>query len=111
MPNILWPALLKLHGDDELLYIASQQAWNTDINLRNSISQPGDVIIDSKGARYKINAADTDILVAMPDSQTMALDSILELIKLHQSQLGACCAAKLYFPTIAAAVLSLKDNP
>lgn len=106
---ITWPALLKLTGDDELLFVESQHAWESDADLHSAAYQPEDILIDSSGAIFDLypRKASSSELVASPKG--ISLESAIELIKLHQSQLGACCAAKLYFPSIADAVLSLKD--
>lgn len=107
---IIWPALLKFTGDDELLFVANQQAWDSEASVYAASSQPEDILVDSQGAKFELKKNSANTLEPVASQQFIELDSLLALIKLHQSQSGACCAAKLYFPTIAEAVLSLKDS-
>ena len=87
-----------------------------DPNLHAACYHAGDMLADSSGGIIEPHRLGTKPFQPTAGDPLLPLDSILDrikllkLLKLHQSQLGACCAAKLYLPTSSEAALSLKDH-
>lgn len=109
---ISWPAMLIFDGDDELVYIENQAAWDADSDHHLATSfQPNDRLVDSTGRVFTLQSKLGKPTPIKLTPNALELNEVIDLIKRHQSQLGACCAAKLYFPTIYDAILSLRVNP
>ncbi|MBV7262504.1 hypothetical protein KCG43_10910 [Photobacterium sp. WH24] len=104
---VVWPAVLKYEGDQELSVVADRHTWESDSDLHCFGFQPGDALIDSAGQVFRLlslRPGDTSLEKTV---QTMRLDEIVEIIKAHQSCLGACCAAKVSFASVAEAISAL----
>lgn len=103
---INWPALLHCHQDTELRYVADFQAFElvrTDGEI-NTFDQ----LIDSNGQVF--NPCNVHQAGNAPTSlNSLTLEETLGLVKAHAAQAGSCCVAKLYAPTIAAAVVMVHD--
>jgi hypothetical protein len=87
-----FPAVIKLHADDELMLIANKFAFENDHNLTNMYFQPQDILIDSRGHVFNIQKAERLYLLKADD--ILPLDEIIKLVKLHLSNHGACCISK-----------------
>ncbi|HEY8354897.1 MAG TPA: DUF4144 family protein [Methylophilaceae bacterium] len=98
--QVLWPAVLKLHGTDELVWLPDHAEWQQASHLRSLRLTPQDCLVDSEGKIFRIDAGRQ--LVA--GSERLDLTEVLQLVRLHAAQDGACCAAKLAAPSIAAAI-------
>jgi hypothetical protein len=71
-----WPAILKLEGIDELIYIADAQQWRREIKtLRQS---GGDLLIDANGSLYSLQ---DDTLVS--EDSPVPLAQFGELVRSH----------------------------
>ncbi len=117
---VSWPAILKLEGDSELTYFASQAQWNDSDDVHQAIYSDEDMLIDVTGKIFKLLEQPTQASLSMPepvpssstiqlrsDNTSLYLDQICDLIKLHQSCIGDCCIAKISFPSIKHAIQSL----
>lgn len=106
---INWPALLHCHQDAELLYVEDIQAFES---IRTSGEMNNfDQLIDSHGQIFNPCNSHQNSNAQTP-SNTLSLEDILELVKAHAAQAGSCCVAKLYAPSIAAAIVMVNaiDN-
>lgn len=104
---VVWPAVLKYEGDQELSVVADRHSWESDADLHCFGFQPGDVLIDSTGQVFRpVSLRPGETCLEM-SQKTMRLDDVVELIKAHQSCLGACCAAKVAFGSVAEAINAL----
>ncbi|MGV2988139.1 DUF4144 family protein [Vibrio sp. E150_011] len=106
---IQWPCLLKLEGDDELIYLASEPHFFME--SRDLIWSDDDVVVDSVGACFTLCASSSD---SSPDSvalqkcnQTVSLEEVTQLIQAHEFCLAEMCLTKIQFPSIFAAITSL----
>lgn len=106
---VVWPAVLKYRGEHELTFILNQSAWNLDADLHFFGYDPEDILIDSEGSMFSLTNQNCNLITseqsAQKSAQKIDLESVLDLIKAHESQLGACCASKLSFQSIAEAIM------
>lgn len=100
---IHWPAILCFHGDADLVYVPDQAAWETDPHLQGQPYHPEDRLIDSSGNSFVLERNGAK-LILQPASITISLDEVLELVRRHAAQDGACCVAKLSAASIAEAI-------
>ena len=98
--EIKWPAILKYSNDPELLYISNQSEWNSDVGLHNFIYEDSDYLIDSSGNMFSLTHKLNSHINPQFQNRQQSLEEILGLVKAHSAQLGNCCVAKLYAPSI-----------
>lgn len=103
MDSIRWPALLKLTGDDELIYLPDQAAWQADTNLQQAIYQPDDQLIDADGQVFFLLSTAGDAVQPEAGGTQLTLSQLTELIRAHESVRGSCCVAKMAFGSMAEA--------
>lgn len=98
---VCWPCILKLDGDDELIYLASEN----DLNLECSelILSDADYLIDSDGVSYFISTS----LGLIKTMRILPLDEVIDLIRAHEFNKASLCLTKIHFTTISDAVHSL----
>jgi hypothetical protein len=102
---IVWPVLLKLDGDDELLYFAAEDELN-DL-CRQMILADGDLLIDSLGHGYQIClTADHQLEYQLLPTDYSAEDVSL-LIQAHEFNAAGCCITKIHFPSVSQAIKAL----
>jgi hypothetical protein len=123
---VAWPAVLKYRGEHELTFILDQSAWNLDAELHFFGYDPEDILIDSEGSIFSLTNQNNNFITSeqseqkseqkserkseQKSAQKIDLESVLDLIKAHESQLGACCASKLSFQSIAEAIMVIGDE-
>lgn len=95
-----WPAIVKHSGDDELIYIANQEQWDTEIDLHSFEYVVTDRLIDSSGQTYNLTCRENEFVKLESKAEALELKDILGLVKAHAAQSGSCCVAKLYAPNI-----------
>lgn len=99
---INWPAVLQYRGDNELVFIAEQSQWDNDDELSGGRYDADDRLIDSTGRIFRLSDKDPKLLST---EQAISLDELVELIRLHMSEVGLCCVAKFSAASIAEAVV------
>jgi hypothetical protein len=87
-----FPAVIKLHADDELMLITNKFEFENDQNLSNMYFQPQDILIDKRGHVFNLHKAERLTLLKTDD--ILSLDEVIMLVKLHLSNHGACCISK-----------------
>lgn len=87
-----FPAVIKLHADDELMLIANELEFKNNQNLRNMYLQPQDILIDNSG--HVFNIYNTQQLTLSRTDYIMRLDEVIKLVQLHLSNHGTCCISK-----------------
>lgn len=105
---ILWPAVLKYDGDAELAFIGSQAEWETDAALHRFWFKATDVLIDSAGLCYSLSEQSSGLTIPKP-KDVISLDAIIDLVRAHASQSGACCVSKFSAASIREAILAVED--
>ena len=108
--SVQWPAIIKLHADDELMYVADAEGFFSDHALQQIQLMEQDRLIDSSGAVYHINKTST--LTLIPAGIHLSLEQIDALLRRHLSNRGSCCVSKLHSNSISDAiadVMNLQD--
>ncbi|MDH5570927.1 MAG: DUF4144 domain-containing protein [Gammaproteobacteria bacterium] len=111
--SIHWPALIKHAGDAELVYVNDQSEWDRDADLHHFDYDKADYLIDSRGDIFFFTKTSHTTVSIDASINIKPLDEILGLVKAHAAQMGSCCVAKLYAPTIIDAfkmVQSINDS-
>lgn len=103
--SVQWPAMIKLHADDELIFISDAAQFASDDVLQRTHFQVHDMLIDSSGTVYSISKGHSLELV-LTDS-TLSLSDVEALLRLHLSNNGSCCVSKFYAPSIREALVSV----
>ncbi len=103
--SVDWPAIIKLDGDGELIYVADAGQLIEDSALQQTYFREQDKLIDSSGSTYRINVGST--LNLTPTNECMTLEEIEVLLQLHLSNHGTCCVAKFHANSIREALMSV----
>ncbi|GAL19162.1 hypothetical protein JCM19235_2585 [Vibrio maritimus] len=102
---INWPCLLKLEGDDELIYIASEVSLTDELN--SLIHSDEDILVDSYGQVYGVTTDSRGILALEYKHETLTLEDVTILVQTHQFSLAQLCLTKIQFNSIAEAIHAL----
>ncbi|MBJ6915144.1 DUF4144 domain-containing protein [Vibrio cholerae] len=101
-----WPCILKLDGDDELVYLGSEADLNYEcVEL---IVSPGDRVIDSEGFVYSI-VSDGSAVNLIGNSTQISAEEASRLIQRHEFCLADVCLTKIQFETVEEAFNCLKS--
>ncbi|EJN6829840.1 DUF4144 domain-containing protein [Vibrio cidicii] len=101
-----WPGILKLDGDDELVYLGSEADLNCEcVDL---IVGPSDRVIDSEGFVYSI-VSDGSAVNLIGNSIQISAEEASRLIQRHEFCLAEVCLTKIQFETVADAFNCLKS--
>lgn len=99
---VQWPAILKLHGADELIHIQDHEAWISDLHLQATHLTGDDYLIDTSGQRFDLPKARDGKFSASGDR--LSLQQVIQLVRMHAAQDGACCVSKLHANSIEEAI-------
>ncbi len=99
---IVWPAIVKYAGSDELAYVASEQDWTGDPHLSRYRYETGDKLIDSGGRVYRLPYRGGRT-IAKPAGE-VTTEAVVDLVRAHAAQTGSCCIAKFGAVTVAEAI-------
>lgn len=102
-----WPAIIKLHADDELIYIADAEQFANDAALRQMHINAQDMLIDSDGVVYQIRRGQQ--LQLLPAATTLGLEEVEQLLRLHLASDATCCVSKFYASSIREALSAVFD--
>ena len=104
---ITWPCLLKLDGEDELVYLASPKQLNAECQAL--IWGQDDIVIDTQGHCFalKTSANNTVELDLLP--QTLSVQHVTELIQKHEFAQAQRCIIKIHFVSVQQAIEALAD--
>jgi len=98
---ISWPCILKLSGDDELIYLGSEQELISE--CRELIFSDDDHVIDSAGASYLIS----EKITLIKTNRIITVGEVTQLIRANEFKKAELCLTKIYFLTISDAINSL----
>lgn len=98
---INWPAVIKYDGDDELVYVASVEAWKCDAELHLYNHRSSDQLIDSSGRVFSLDYSDDDTIVTEDTGTRLKLDDFIRLVRIHASSSHHCCIEKISFRSFA----------
>ncbi|ARC94211.1 hypothetical protein B6A42_21635 [Vibrio coralliilyticus] len=105
---IQWPGLLKLEGDNELLYLASKDALTLEAEAL--ILDSNDLVIDSEGKCFKLATESSGQPELKKPHGTYGLADVTNLIQAHEFSKAQVCIVKIQFDSIHAAIESLRDQ-
>ncbi|MFB1014778.1 MAG: DUF4144 domain-containing protein [Alteromonadaceae bacterium] len=101
---ISWPCILKLDGDDELIYLGS------DLDLISECQElllsDEDNVIDSAGYRYLIKSIPGKVELIKTE-QIVFAEEVTNLIRAHEFTKATLCLTKIHFLTVSDAIQSL----
>jgi hypothetical protein len=101
---ISWPCILKLDGDDELIYLGGEQDFFSE--CRELICSDDDYVIDSAGLSYLIESI-SGKLVLTKTERKLVVDEVTHLIRANEFTKAELCLTKIHFLTISDAIKSL----
>jgi hypothetical protein len=101
---IAWPCILKLEGDDELLFLGTKQDFITE--CQTLILTDSDYVLDSNGISYLIDIKQ-DKPVLVQTEKVLTVEDVTQLIRTNEFVKAEVCLTKIYFPTISDAINSL----
>ena len=101
---IAWPCMLKLDGDDELIYLDSLQSFNFE--CRDLIFSDDDYVIDSLGYCYLIETMFGEFGLTK-EGRAVSMDEVTNLIRAHEFNKASVCITKIHFLTVSEAIGSL----
>lgn len=101
---IFWPCILKLDGDDELIYLSSERDFISECH--ELILTDYDYVIDSTGISYLIEMIkETPSLVKT--ERVFIIDEVMQLIRANEFVKAELCLTKIHFSTISDAIKSM----
>ncbi|EGR3222688.1 TPA: DUF4144 domain-containing protein [Vibrio parahaemolyticus] len=104
---VTWPCLLKLDGDDELIYLRSHT--DLDSECEALILGPDDYVIDSNGNTFGLQYNDSNTTVLQPEERTLSVEEVTSLIQSHEFCLAQRCIIKIHFTSVQQAVEALAN--
>ena len=108
--KIDWPAIIHYDNDAELDYVENASHWKQKPEWYQGNFEETDFLIDSHGRVFTLQADSTQHVVPLFSGNSLSLTDILGLAKAHLSELGSCCVAKLYAPSIEEAFKMIKSG-
>ncbi|MEZ8826007.1 DUF4144 family protein [Vibrio amylolyticus] len=104
---INWPCLLKLNGDDELVYLESESKLM--LECHDLIMDEEDIAIDSQGVSYQIQQS-VGSLNLIKTGNTLDLEYVTALIQAHEFSQAELCLTKIHFSSISEAIESMASQ-
>lgn len=101
---IIWPCILKLDGDDELVYLGSER--DVILECRELILTVDDHVIDSTGLSYLIELK-AEKLALVKTERIFVVDEVTDLIRANEFKKAELCLTKINFLTVSDAIKSL----
>lgn len=106
---INWPAFIKYHGDDELLYIDKATIWL--LSLSHSHYDTDDRLIDSSGMIYALHHSNEDQQTKLtPLNKHCSVETFCGYLKAHFLCLKHCCVSKFHIKTFSEGMLMLQKS-
>ncbi|GLR06950.1 hypothetical protein GCM10007906_45380 [Vibrio hyugaensis] len=104
---ITWPCLLKLDGDDELVYLDSPEQLNAECQAL--IWGQDDMVIDTQGHCYALQAGANSTVELSLLPQTLNVQQVTELIQKHEFSKAQRCIIKIQFLSVQQAIAALVE--
>jgi len=98
---VSWPCILKLEGDDELIYLSSEHELKIECN--ELIFSDDDYVIDSTGLCFLIS----NTLDLIKTEKMLTADELSHLIRKNEFIKNELCLTKIHFATVSDAIKSL----
>lgn len=101
MRMINWPVVIKFDGDDELIYVGSEEEWQHDAASLCYNHQGDDCLVDSSGHIFRLGHLHDDSINTEDTGRQITLQDFIRLVRIHASSAHHCCIEKISFRTIA----------
>jgi hypothetical protein len=101
---INWPCILKLEGDDELIYLVGERDFITE--CKELILSDEDCIIDSTGTRYLIESKLGEVVLNKA-SRILDVEEVTDLVRANEFQKAELCLTKIHFLSVSEAIQAL----
>ncbi|MDX2369634.1 MAG: DUF4144 family protein [Colwellia sp.] len=101
---IIWPCILKLDGDNELIYLGCERDFISE--CRELILTDDDHVIDSTGLSYLIECR-AEKLALVETERIFVVDEVTHLIRANEFKKAELCLTKIHFSTVLDAIKSL----
>ena len=101
---VTWPCILKLDGDDELIYLGSEPDFI--LECRELILTDDDHVIDSTGLSYLIELRAEKPILAKTERR-LVVNEVTDLIRANEFKKAELCLTKIHFLTVSDAIKSL----
>lgn len=101
---IIWPCMLKLDGDDELIYLPSQADFIAECH--EVLLSDTDNVIDSRGNSYLIKSTSQNLKLISTE-RVFTVDEVTSLLRAHEFQKATLCLTKIHFLSVSDAIRSL----
>jgi len=102
---IQYPCILKLFGDDELIFLGSQ--GDLAHESESLILHKEDCLIDASGQKYLIKKDNTEALNFIKVVTLLSTQEVTELIQSHEFSKAQVCLTKIHFKSVIDAINSL----
>ena len=106
MKSIQWPALLKLEGADDLIYVEGAQDWH---GLYEQCPDTDDRLCDSRGQLYKLQCLGQQ-LVPVTLTDKIDLKQLNDWVRNHLVAMQQCCVYKIELESIDQAMQMVRDT-
>lgn len=104
--EVAWPAVIKLYGDHELLWLPDPSAFEDLFSLSHARFQPNDILIDRHGQVFSCVSTTASLNAT---GHVLPLAQVIKLVRLHLEQQGHCCVSKFHAASIAEAFSTAFD--
>lgn len=109
--NISWPAVIKFHGDDELLFINDAKTWMQDRDFSQHRYDAEDRLIDVNGNLFSLSLdTDNQQVKFLPCDAVYSTVEFCELLKAHFLCLNQCCIPKLHISSLSDGMSMLQNQ-
>lgn len=98
-PQLIWPALLKQQGCNELLPLRTTNDWQRFFADSKHLLQYGDKLVDSNFHCFVLGE-DAHWHPAAP----LPPEDLTDLIRAHCATLGHCCISKMHLHSVMDAI-------
>ncbi len=115
--TIVWPALIRVAADGELLAVASAKPvadaqWRTDVGLNIGATTNADMacaspsveLVDADGDVFTVHLSDTGSIEYRSACRRYQLSEVVQLVQQHAALQGHCCIAKIAAGSIQQAI-------
>ena len=102
-----YPAIFKFAGQDELIYIATQNSFEQQYQLQQPYFTPDDLLIDASGQAYLLTQlkqhGNALPALSLPETtRQFELPELTALVQAHFFALAQSCVVKIQAPSITA---------
>ncbi|GIC78825.1 DUF4144 family protein [Moritella sp. F3] len=106
-----WPAVIKYHGEDELVHVESLTEWLNDADLNQPNYETEDRLIDGSGATFLLPTTNSVAVYGQFSSlnKPIQVTEFVELVRKHAAIENYCCSAKINAKTHQQVIAMVKE--